>query len=248
MPSVPAFQRFQREFARHLRDPHHASRPDGVPARHAAAYSELLFNNVCGFLETCFPISRQLLGEARWRRLNRCFYRDWPLSTPWFREIPGQFVRYLAEATPRQPLPRWFAELAHYEWAELAVDVMDCTAPAHNPAGDLMSEAIALNPALMNLAYAWPVHRIGPDDRPRKPLATYLVVFRDTEDIVRFSEINAITSRLLTLLDSGSLNGIEAIGQIASELQHPHPESLQAHGAALFDDLRHQGIILGTLT
>jgi hypothetical protein len=68
-----------------------------------------------------------LLGEQRWRRLNRTFYRDWPLHTPWFREIPREFVRYLAEARHHASLcPAWLAELAHYEWAELAVDVMDC--------------------------------------------------------------------------------------------------------------------------
>lgn len=245
--SSGGFQQFQYEFARHLRDPHHTRRPHGVPARRMAVYSELLFNNVCGFLDTCFPISRQLIGESRWRRLNRCFYRDWPLTTPWFREIPGQFVRYLAEADLRQPLPAWFAELAQYEWVELAVDVLDCQVPLHNPAGDLLAWPVVLNPALKSLAYAWPVHRIGPDYRPRKPLASYLVVFRDADDHVRFSEINAITRRLLALLDGSSLSGAQAIARIADELQHPAPESLQAHGALLLDDLRQQGIILGTL-
>jgi hypothetical protein len=51
-------------------------------------YNELLFNNLCGFLDTCFPVCPALLGEKRWRRLNRTFYRDSPLHTPWFREIP----------------------------------------------------------------------------------------------------------------------------------------------------------------
>lgn len=241
------FQHFQRAFAGHLRDPHHVPRPAGVPARRMAVYNELLFNNICGFVDACFPVSRAIVGEKRWRRLCRTFYRDWPLHTPWFREIPREFARYLAEADIRQPLPTWLAELAHYEWAELAIDVMDCAIPAHDPVGDLLAGPVALNPALLNLAYAWPVHRIGPDYRPRKPQPTHLVVYRDADDRVQFSAINAVTARLLALLAAAPTTGEAAIRQIAAELQHPAPEQLLAHGAALLDDLRRQGIVLGRL-
>lgn len=239
------FQNFQRSFARHVRDPRHTPRPDGVPARRMAVYQELLFNNICGFLDSCFPVCRVLLGETRWRRLNRTFYRDWPLHTPWFREIPREFVRYLGESAIRQPLPRWFAELAHYEWAELAVDVMDVPLPAHDAAGDLLSQPVALNPALMNLAYTWPVHRIGPDYRPRKPHTSHLVVYRDTADTVQFTAINAVTARLLALFAATPTSGENALRQIASELQHPNPEQLIAHGITLLEQLREQGILLG---
>jgi hypothetical protein len=241
------FQQFQHAFARHLRDPQHVPRPEGVPARRMAVYQELLFNNICGFVDSCFPVSRAILGEKRWRRLNRTFYRDWPLHTPWFREIPGQFVRYLAEADIQQPLPAWLPELAHYEWAELAVDIMDAPRPAHDPDGDLLSQPVAINPALLNLAYTWPVHRIGPGYRPRKPQPTYLAVYSDIDDKVQFSQINAVTSRLLNLLADTGSTGEAAIRQIAIELQHPAPGELLAHGARLLDDLRRQGIVLGAI-
>ena len=122
---MPAgFQQFQRDFAAHLRDPRRSARPQGLPVRRAGVYRELVFNNLCGVVDKCFPVCRAVLGETRWRRLCRGFLRDGALHTPWFREIPQEFVRYLA-ASPVPRLPRWLAELAHYEWAELAVDVMD---------------------------------------------------------------------------------------------------------------------------
>lgn len=239
------FQTFQRAFGRHLRDPKHTPRPAGVPARRMAIYNELLFNNLCGFLDPCFPVCRALLGERRWRRLCRTFYRDWPSHTPWFREIPREFARYLAAGEVAQRLPAWLAELAHYEWAELAVDIMDCPMPAHDPAGDLMQAPIVLNPALLNLAYDWPVHRIGPGYRPRKAVATHLVVYRDGDDQVQFTEINPVTSHLLARLAEQPQTGTAACRAIAEALRHPSPERLLAHGAALLDDLRRQGIILG---
>jgi hypothetical protein len=240
-----AFQQFQRDLAKHLRDPHHTRRPAGVPARRMAAYNELLFNNICGFVDSCFPVCRQLLGEVRWRRLCRTFYRDWPSHTPWFREIPREFVRYLQEAHIAQPLPRWLADLARYEWAELAVDVMDVTPVAHQPRGDLMHERVVLNPARIDVASFWPVHRIGPTWQPRQHEPTFLVVFRDAEHQVQFSEINAVTARVLALLDEGH-TGQQALVQLAHEMAHPDLQALMDFGQQLLTDLREQGLLLGT--
>ncbi len=240
------FQHFQSAFADHLRDPAHVARPAGIPARRAAVYQELVFNNLCGFVDSCFPLSRAVLGEARWRRLCRTFLRDWPLHTPWFRDIPREFARYLAEAPIATPLPAWLPELAHYEWVELAVDISDAPVPAHDPDGDLLAGRVVLNPTLMNLAYAWPVQRIGPDYRPRKARATQLLVYRDADDVVRFSETNPVTARLLALLAAAPTTGAVAIAGIGRELDHPDPERLLVFGRDLLADLQRQGIVLGS--
>ena len=240
------FQTFQRDFGRHLRDPHHTPRPAGVSARRISVYNELLFNNLTGFLDSCFPVCRALLGETRWRHLNRTFYRDWPLHTPWFREIPREFTRYLAAGGVAQRLPGWLAELANYEWAELAVDIMDVPLPAPDPTGDLMLGRPVLNPARLDLSYNWPVHRIGTDYRPRRPQATQLVVYRDTELAVQFTEINPVTAHLLALLAPGQLTGEAVLTQIATALQHPDPAQVLAFGRDLLSDLHRQGIILGS--
>ena len=244
--NAPDFQDFQRAFGRHLRDPRLNPRPAGVPARRMAVYNELLFNNICGFLDSCFPVCRATLGEKKWRRLNRSFFRDWPSHTPWFREIPREFVRYLSESTIKQPLPVWLAELAHYEWVELAVDIMDCPPPSHNSKGNLLIGQPVLNPTLMNLSYQWPVHKIGPAYRPRKPQASCLLVYRDIYDKVQFVASNPVTARLLELLKNNILTGRAACLEIARELQHPAPEALVSHGLSILEQLRQQGIILGT--
>ena len=238
------FQQFQIAFGRRIRDPKRVARPKGVPARRMAIYEELLFNNLTGFLDACFPVGRAVLGEVRWRRLNRAFFRDWRSPTPWFREIPREFVRYLQEGTIRQPLPAWFAELAHYEWAELTIDISDAQIPAHDPEGDLIANRAVLNPALLSLAYAWPVNRIGPAYRPRKPEATYLIVFRDPADKVAFAASNPVTARLLALLGEG-MTGRAACLAVAGEIAHPDPEFLVTQGGSVLEDLRRLGVILG---
>jgi hypothetical protein len=239
------FQSFQQAFANHLRDPQRASRPAGVPARGMGVYRELVGNNLQGFVDSAFPVCRAILGETRWQRLGRRFRRDWPLRTPWFREIPREFVQFLAQ-TPGLRLSRCLPELAHYEWVELAADIADAPIPPHDPGGDLRHGTIILNPVLFNLAYAWPVHRIGPDWRPRKAQATHLLVYRDANDIVRFSETNPVTARLLALLAETPQSGEAACRQIAAELQHAEPERLVEFGLELLADLHRQGLVLGT--
>lgn len=243
--TTPAFQAFQYAMARHLRDPHRMPRPAGVPARRMAVYQELVFNNLTGSLDRCFPVSRAVLGAARWRHLQRGFWRDWPLHTPLQREIPREFVRHLAEAAPAR-LPAWLPELAHYEWAELAVDLMEAEAAPHAPEGDLRHRPVVLNPALMNLAFQWPVHRIGPAYRPRKPQPTWLLVYRDRADAVQFMQLNPVTARLLQLLAGRPLAGEAACRVLAQELQHPEPQQLVAFGLPLLAQLRAQGVVLGT--
>lgn len=242
------FQEFQRALGHHLRHPRSVKRPAGVPARRADAYHDLIRNNLEGFLLACFPITHAVLGPLRWPRLVDTFLRKARCHTPYFREIPREFLDWLltTDALP-VPLPAWLPELAHYEWVELAIDVMETAeAPACNPAGNLVGNEPVLAFALMNLAYAWPVHRIRPDWRPRKPQAAHLLVFRNAADNVEFIELNPVSSRLVTLLLEGGRSGREACLLIATEMNHPQPEAIVAHGAAVLNELRAAGVILGS--
>ncbi|MEY2633272.1 MAG: hypothetical protein RIR00_1926 [Pseudomonadota bacterium] len=240
---------FQLAFGRRIRDPRRAPLPAGVPPQRMAVYQELLFNNLSGFLDACYPVCRQMLGEARWLRLQRRFFRDWRCSTPWFREIPREFLDFLA-SRPGLRLPQWFPALAHYEWAELAVDIMPVSPPPHDPAGDLLLGRPLPNPAALLLHYDWPVQRIGPSFRPRRRQPTSLLVYRDPEERVQFCLLNPVSARLLALLQDGeagaALSGEQACRRIAAELAHPQPEAVLQHGLTQMQAWREQGVLLGT--
>ena len=100
--------------------------------------------------------------------------------------------------------------------------------------------------ALLNLAYDWPVQRIGPHYRPRRPQLTQLLVWRDATDSVQFMQLNPVTARLLALLAQRAQTGEQACRAIAAELRHPDPTQLLAHGAALLAQWRACGVVLGT--
>jgi uncharacterized protein len=248
--SLPAFQAFQRDFGLYLRDPRRAPKPEGVPDRRAGVYRELLFNNVNGVIEICFPISRRILGEVRWQKLMETFFAEWRSQSPLFCELSREFLRWLNESEKLPvSLPAFLLELAHYEWAELAVDIMQTQPlPAFESEGDLLQGRPLVAPAHLVLSYQWAVHRIGPDYKPRKPVATQLVVFRNQDERVQFASINPVTARLLALLASGEMTGEAACLQVAQELQHPQPATVVAGGINMMNDLKNWGVIFGAIS
>jgi hypothetical protein len=242
----PEFQRYQFAFTAHIRDPKAHPRPAGVDARRMNIYNGLLYNNIEGFLLSCFPVLRQVLGARKWARLVRTFFSTHRSHTPYFRQIPDEFIQFLQnEWTAPEDMPPYLLALAHYEWIELMLSVSARSADrAFDPAGDLLDGVPLLNPVLANLHYDWPVHRIAPR-RKVLPAETHLLVFRDAGDAIQFSEINAFTARMLTLLEPGTLTGRAALEQITAESRHPDPALVIQAGGALLDDLRARGAILG---
>jgi hypothetical protein len=243
------FRALQHAFTAHLREPDRVPRPAGVEERRMGIYRELLFNNVKGFLDSAFPVTRWLLGDERWLAMVKDFFARHRCATPLFMEIPQEFLSYLENERDGRSDPPFLYDLAHYEWVELALDV--ATDSLHgqdvDPNGDLLEGTPALSPLAWPLAYDWPVHRIGPDFLPDQPQATYLVVYRDRGDRVGFLEANPVTMRLLQLLEEGAeATGRELLMAIAAELRHPAPQVVIQGGHAILEDLRHRDVILGT--
>ncbi|MEZ5449182.1 MAG: putative DNA-binding domain-containing protein [Thiolinea sp.] len=119
---MPAFQQQQYAPAAHLRDPQRVAAPSGMDERRVAAYRELLFNNMQGFIDRGFPVLKSLYPETAWRALIRCFFARHHAHSPYFIDIPQAFVSYLLQEHERQADdPPFLAELAHYEWMELAL-------------------------------------------------------------------------------------------------------------------------------
>lgn len=249
-PGAP-FTAQQLAFAAHIRDPDGVAAPDGIEDRRMAIYRELLYNNVESFISSGFPVLRKLSDDTVWHDRVRAFFRDHRSQTPYFAEIAAEFVGWLQNERGEHPDdPPFIAELAHYEWLELALAVSDAdkTLPPSNPNGDLLDDVPLVSPLAWPLAYQWPVHRISPDFQPDAPgdQPCCLVIHRDRLDVVHFLEINTVTYRLLKLLEEGDLTGRQALTTIAGELAHPDPAAVIDHGTALLGDLKARNILLGT--
>ena len=242
-----ATEAFQRAFAAHLRNPDVNLPPAGVDPERAGVYVELLFNNVEDFLTGCFPVLRSLLDDAAWKALVRQFYAEHACSTPYFREIPAEFVQWLT-STSLSDRPPFLLELAHYEWVEIPLMLADSSIDWKHidPDGDLLDGIPVLNPVLLLQSYQYPVHRIGTAYQPTAPEPTHLLLLKHAEQKVDFIVLNAVTARLVQLLQEGC-NGRNALQQIAEEIQHPDPVQLLEFGLQLLTQFKQQHVLLGVV-
>lgn len=247
---MSALHRQLHAFAAHLRDPAAHPPPPGIEDRRLAVYRELFLNNVRALLASNFPVIRSTLGEAEWNALVRDFYAHHRSRTPLFPEIGQELLGFLQRrAAEGAGDPPWLAELAHYEWVELALQIADTAAPPHDPAGDLLARAPVRSPLAWPLAYRWPVQTIGPRRRPGAPPAapTLLLVRRDAVGQVRFATISPPVYRLLELLDQAPpRSGRETLERLADEAQAADRAGFLRQGAAMLQRLREEGTILGT--
>lgn len=254
-------RRQQFQLAAHLRDPEHNPPPPGIEERRLAIYRELFFNNVESLLSGSFPVLRQTLGANAWRELVRRFYARHRCHTPLFAEVAAEFVAFLQQQIAQPEIaqadndPPWLAELAHYEWVELALQIDDSAVPTHHSLdsahGDLgrrLLHAVPVwSPFAWPLAYRWPVPRIGPEHQPDTPppAPTLLLVRRDRDHAIRFAELSPLVYRLIELLQTATLTGAQALQTLAVEAGTDDVPAFLEQGAAMLERMHAEGSILG---
>ena len=250
-----AFQDLQYRFTRHLRDPEHCPAPGDVEDRRMEIYRGLLYRNVESFVSGGFPVLRRIVEDAAWHVLVRNFFKTHRSRTPYFPKLAQEFLHYLERERGQWEADFPFMlELAQYEYAEseLLLDARTLPKAGYDPDGELLEGYPVLNPVLMLLMYTWPVHRISPDYLPKAPpeTPTYLLICRDRNDQISFSELNPVSARLVQCLQSndrpnGWRRGRDVLLGIAEELQSPDPESVVAGGRQMLEDFRRKEILLG---
>jgi uncharacterized protein len=253
MPPQAELHALQRDFAACIREPQRGDLPPGVPARRMQIYRELFYNNVESLLASNFPVIRTLYAAADWHALIAAFLRDHRAQTPLFPEIGREFLRWLEqrEAEGRGDAP-FLRELAHYEWAELALslDEQELADIPHQPAGDVASGVPVVSPLAWLLGYRWPVQRISPDFRPAEAPAqpTLLLLIRGRDDAVSFLEINALTAALIERLQANTAaTGVEVLDSLLAEVAPGNAAALRDAGLSILRDLRQRDVLLGTV-
>ena len=252
MPEVASLQQLQNEFTAHVRNPSSIAAPAGIEGRRMKIYNDLIYNNIESFLSGGFPVLRSLHRDEDWHLLVRDFIVSYRCDSPYFLEISQEFLNYLMQVRKASPVdPPFMLELAHYEWVELALDVDPEEIPREgvDTEGDLLAGVPVLSPLVMSLQYTYPVHLLGPgtepDVAPAEP--TFLVVYRNAADEVKFMESNAATARLLELLsENGALcTGRELLEQLAQEMNAESVTSVIDFGAKMLQQFRDVDIIPG---
>ena len=253
MADANGFKEKQYAFAAHIRDPENVAAPAGIESRRMAIYRKLFFNNLYNLLGTFFPVLRKIHTDKQWHRFVRGFMQKHQAQTPYFLQLPEEFLGYLQEEFEAQEDDYPFLlELAHYEYAELALAISENAddLTAVDTDGDLLAGVPVKSDLSWSYAYRFAVHRIAPDFLPLEPEAqpVYLALYRDTEGEVGFLELNAISAALLDAVEFNEeqLSGEQLLRSLAAKINYPDADALVAHGADAFKEMRQLGILTGT--
>lgn len=243
------FKAKQLEFSAYIRDPLNNPKPADVKPQRMEIYRELFFNNIDSFLSSNFPVLKTILDDQQWFDLSQDFFSRHPCSTPYFSEIPEEFLEYLESERENDSDYPFLLELAHYEWVEMALSISQeqLTTNSKQFINNIATENISLSPLAWPLVYRFPVQHISasflPETAPEQ--ATFLLVYRAIDDEVNFIQIPPITFRLLQILQQyESIPCLECLSQIAEESAHPEPEKLIQSGVQIIEDLAKKNIIV----
>lgn len=252
MADSRTFKEKQYDFAAHIRDPENIAAPESVEPRRMTIYRKLFFNNLYNLLGTFFPVMRKIHTENQWRRFIRGFMQRHKAETPYFLQLPQEFLAYLQNEfeAAEDDFP-FLLELAHYEYAELALSVSEeeIDLAGVDPDGDLLAGIPAKSSLAMAFAYRYAVHRISPSFLPDEPETqpVYLALYRGSDDSVGFLELNAVTAALLDAIEFNPDNrtGEELLRTLADKINYPDADALVTHGATALREMRQLEILTG---
>ena len=253
MADSQAFKDKQYAFAAHIRDPENVAAPDGIEPRRMAIYRKLFFNNLYNLLGTFVPVLRKIHSDDQWQRFVRGFMQHHQAQTPYFLQLPEEFLDYLQNEfeSSEDDFP-FLLELAHYEYAELALSVSEDETDLSgvDPNGDLLANVPVKSALAWSYAYHYAVHRISPGSLPTGPedQAVYLALYRGSDGDVGFLELNAITAALLDAIEFNEdrLSGEQLLRALADKIDYPDADALVAHGADALLEMRQLEILSGT--
>ncbi len=242
----------QYNFAAHIRDPSNNPAPANIEDRRMGIYRDLFFNNQVGFILNTFPVMSEILGEDRIRSLVREFFSTYPNHSPYFREIPLCFLKFF-EARDNDTAYPFIKELARYEWLELHLMVHPDPELGEylitKDENKLLNDAIQVNPLYYVEHYKYPVQHATQENAGELiERETFLIVFRDATDRVRFIEVNAFTAIFWEILKSNPGITVRSALEALAEANSTSVEQLIQQILPIIHKGMRDGLIYGVLT
>lgn len=242
----------QKQMADAVRFPSQPA-PLGIQQERLEVYRELVLNNVSNFVQSAFPVLRQICGDDVFDTKIRQFFQQSQLDSPYFVEIPEAFMYWLQDNA--HDLPPFALELAHYEWLELELFRRDVEQQSNGQSliwsadfvlSDNEHRAIAVTSLLEVAAYQFPVHQLSEQYQPASPpeQPTFLAVYRGADDQVHFMQLDALSAATIQLLQSSAMTFHQLIAAIAKLVPGLNRETINAGIIDLIEKLNSHGLVL----
>lgn len=239
---APDFKSVQADFTGRIRYGDDNPLPEGVSEQRMQVYQELLFNNVYSVFERCFPVIFTLLPQQQSEELVHDFLRNSHCQTPYFHHLPHELVCYLS-SIKLENYP-YLAQLADYEWLELEVELTDENFQQDYDSTLELISRVVFSPVIRLKQYDYEVEKINKNYQPETHQKSYLLLYRNENDEVKFVKLNLLSFRLMELLQLG-VDIEQAANKLLIEFQQIEKNEMLAGILEQIQQWYELGIILG---
>jgi hypothetical protein len=218
------------------------------------AYRRMVRSRFYQTIDHAFERLIGALGAEAFHRLVDRFLAEDPPRSPYLRDLPGEFLRFVERTYPglseTHPLPPYALDLMRYEWAELD------TAYSHQEvlAADVvpldMHRMAVLSPAHRLLQLEYRVHQMGVDGSAapahRSPVCLCLYRDRKTHEVETL-ELTPVAARMLAEIARRAAPLAEIVRDAAEGGRLPVDVAFIDALSTLLADLTERGLLVGSV-
>lgn len=208
-----------------------------------AVYKRLFYDNIDSFCAKSFKSFRAVVDEEYWNSLVRNFIKSHRCETPYFREIPNEFLQFLIDREDIDERYPYIVELCHFDLVRIELYFAPESIGRRGRLLNLDSR-LRRSPLVRLLSYQWPVHQIDENYSVSKSPtdATWLIAYRDHQNKVEFLVSNPRTFRMLEMLEKPR-TGQDLIDELAQEL-HTSATSLSEQAFKTLKTFVRSGVVV----
>ena len=189
-------------------------------------YRDLLFNNICSFINLVYPVARTMLPEDQWQALLEEFFQKSDCQSPFYNEISLQFREYLSDQ--QHPILKeylWLEELLQFEWLELYLDTVEIDEKTLVQDGTWQ-----LTTLVWVLVYQYPVYlwTMEMSVAQIEQMPNVIMVWRDDQDQVCVESLSPLHALLIELIHQKGRSDVEFYALIKSLVPEISEEEIQA--------------------
>ncbi|MDQ1856004.1 MULTISPECIES: DUF2063 domain-containing protein [unclassified Chryseobacterium] len=127
---------------------------------HTFHYRKLVYNVIKDTLKRAFPMTRELIGKRRWKKMVTHFFEHHQCQTPQVWKLPQEFSDYYQQhGFPFKKKFSFLVTLLQYEWLEIEVFMMeDWPIDEFGREKKSQENGIIPNPEIKILSTEYPIH------------------------------------------------------------------------------------------
>jgi hypothetical protein len=94
-----------------------------LDAERLAVYARLVRNNINGFIQRCYPQAARYADPEQWAAAKEAFVAEGSAHSPYFQDIPGEFLAFCRQGRAAFRLPEHILQLMRFEHSQLVAEI-----------------------------------------------------------------------------------------------------------------------------